>query len=534
MTVWLIEALVGSTLLMLGVLALRRPVARFCGPRTAYALWTLPGLRMVLPTLPGWTPLVRPWAVAAPAPSGDMTLGLAVGAGPAELAAVRAPHMAAAALPDIAPEPAITLIDQAHLLPVLWLAGGVLWFGWQLLRYRRFVHRALDGASLLTQSGGTSVYVTPAVAGPMAAGVFRRRIFLPVDFRSRYTPAEQRLALLHEGAHHDRGDLVANFIGLGVVALHWWNPVAHIAWRAFRADQELACDATVLAGQGADRAAYGSAVLKSACDRAPTAACAMNQKSQLKKRIAMMKTMPMTLSRRITSALMTAALIGGGLLLTASGKPLAPPSPPEAAAPPAPPAPPLTLAAVSPKAPPAPPAAPAAPSPPTPPAPPAAPSRAGAAADAADAATRAAADAEDAATRAAADAADAATRAAADAEDAATRAAADAEDAAERAAAAAEDGAGIAALSLTKTRANLAADCARQGKPVAANADWEDLALCGSKQFKAGIAKTVLASLATTRASIAADKRLDSGLRRQVLAEVDAAMRSVDRELRAN
>ena len=142
-----------------------------------------------------------------------------------------------------------------------------------------------------------TVYLSPAVSGPMAAGIFKRRIFLPLDFRTRYTPAEQRLALLHEGAHHDRGDLIANFAGLAVVALHWWNPVAHIAWRAFRADQELACDATVLAGD-ADRAAYGSAVLKSACDRAPTAACAMNQKRQLKQRITMMKTTPMGARRR--------------------------------------------------------------------------------------------------------------------------------------------------------------------------------------------------------------------------------------------
>lgn len=568
MSGWAIEALVGSTLLMLAVLALRRPVARLFGPRAAYALWALPALRMVLPTLPGWTPLVMPWASAES--SGDMTLGLAVGASPAELAAVQAPPLVAA-MPPLDAEPALQLVDLAALLPALWLAGAVLWLGWQLLRYRRFVLLALADASLLTRSGGTDVYLTPAVAGPMAAGIFRRRIFLPADFRRRYAPAEQRLALLHEGAHHDRGDLVANFAGLAVVALHWWNPVAHIAWRAFRADQELACDATVLAGQDADRAAYGSAVLKSACDRAPTAACAMNQKSQLKKRIAMMKAMPMSVARRVSGGLMTAALIGGGLLLTASGNPTMSPAPlasPMLAEPTAtlalaevasPPAPVLTLAAGSnkplPPAPPAPPSPPPAPAeaappaPPTPPSPPspptaatraavpakpATPAKAVTAADAADAATRDAADRADAATRAAADRADAIAEAAAEAANAAAEASAAAAEAAADAIEAANDGSRYATISLQQVRANMAASCARQGKKIDVNARWEDLALCGSKRFHAEIARSVHASLAATKASLNADKQLEASIRNQALAEVDAAMRSVRRELKAD
>ena len=79
---------------------------------------------------------------------------------------------------------------------------------------------------------------------------------------TRYTPSERRLALLHEGAHHDRRDILANLVALAVLALHWWNPLAHRAYRAFRADQELACEVTVLADvENGDRRAYGSAVL---------------------------------------------------------------------------------------------------------------------------------------------------------------------------------------------------------------------------------------------------------------------------------
>ena len=49
---WLLDTLLGVTLLMLLVLAVRRPVARFFGAGWAYALWLLPPMRLLLPPLP--------------------------------------------------------------------------------------------------------------------------------------------------------------------------------------------------------------------------------------------------------------------------------------------------------------------------------------------------------------------------------------------------------------------------------------------------------------------------------------------------
>ena len=82
MTGWLAQTLFSSTLLMLLVLALRRPVARLFGARMAYALWALPLLRMLMPPLPGWTSPIAidrwlaPASVATPL-TGD-TLAVAV------------------------------------------------------------------------------------------------------------------------------------------------------------------------------------------------------------------------------------------------------------------------------------------------------------------------------------------------------------------------------------------------------------------------------------------------------------------------
>ncbi len=331
---WALETLAASTALMLLVLALRRPVAALFGARIAYALWALPALRLVLPPLPGWSPF---WEAA---PAAKVEVAAAVDPVAAATFAV----------------PAAPTLDLLPLLALVWVVGGLLWFGWQMLRYRRFVARALGDAVPLGSPGPVAVLVTPAVAGPLAAGIRHRRIFLPADFATRYTADERRLALAHENAHHARGDLLANLAGLVVLALHWWNPVAHWAWRAFRADQELACDATVLAGAAPEhRLAYGRAVLKSACGATPAAACAMNHKNQLKQRIVMMKPRPQGAARLFAGTLSALALVGGGLVLTASGSAQTPPAPVVA---PAPPAPVVAPPAPVPPVPPAPPAVP--------------------------------------------------------------------------------------------------------------------------------------------------------------------------------
>jgi hypothetical protein len=113
---------------------------------------------------------------------------------------------------------------------------------------------------------------------------------VPADFGSRYSAEEQRLALDHESIHHRRGDIWCNLAALVVLALNWFNPVAWIAFRAFRADQELACDAAVAAAASADaRHDYACALIKSASRHGMIAACPLNHADQLKRRLKMMK-----------------------------------------------------------------------------------------------------------------------------------------------------------------------------------------------------------------------------------------------------
>ena len=333
------------------------------------------------------------------------------------------------------------------------MGGALLWFGWQMLRYRRFLSAAMRSAIPLTRECGVDVLITDHVDGPVAAGIFRRRIFLPMDFLTRYGPAERRLALLHEGAHHDRRDILANLAALAVLALHWWNPLAHRAYRAFRADQELACDATVLADVSpAARHAYGSAVLKSVSARMPGVACALSHKAELKRRLRNMAR-PATGSLRLwLGGAVVSAAIGAGLLATASGQ-ATPPVPAEVLSP-------AEVAEIR--------------------------VDAEQARDeglrAGEAARREAAEARKEGLRAAAQARHENREAAREAREEALQAAAEARVAAERGRLAVEQARmrhDEARRQMAVVRQSMAAQCAAKGRPVSPDLDWPRLALCG-------------------------------------------------------
>ena len=167
---------------------------------------------------------------------------------------------------------------------------------------------------------GLPLVESTAVQGPVALGLLDRRIVVPGDFESRYSAGERRLALDHEWVHHRRGDIWWNHLGLIVLALNWFNPVAWLAFRAFRADQELACDARVAAAASSEaRHDYARALIKSASRPGLIAACPLNHADQLKRRLKMMKTHRSSRARMLAGAAAILALGGVSLALGSPG-----------------------------------------------------------------------------------------------------------------------------------------------------------------------------------------------------------------------
>jgi len=267
--VWLIEGALAVTLALFLVLVLRVPLRRAFGARMAYACWLLVPLAML--------------AVALPAPA------------PAQSSAVNAisaasPTVHVGAIMPV--RPALDAISQDASLPwlqvllAIWTLGALLLASWSAWQQLRFV-RALGP---LSARGDGLFASTEDASGPLVIGVLQPRIVLPPDFDRRYPLEQAALVVEHERAHLAAGDVRLNLLVVVLRCLHWFNPLLHWAATRFRHDQEMACDAAVLARFPESRRAYADAMLKTqlAVLGLPVG-CHWQSSQSLKERILMLK-----------------------------------------------------------------------------------------------------------------------------------------------------------------------------------------------------------------------------------------------------
>ncbi len=91
-----------------------------------------------------------------------------------------------------------------------------------------------------------SLYSSAYLSSPVAAGLVKPVIILPIHMLSEFTEKEIRFILLHELTHIKHRDLFLNrFLAL-MQALYWYHPVVWIGLREMRKDQEVGCDLSVL------------------------------------------------------------------------------------------------------------------------------------------------------------------------------------------------------------------------------------------------------------------------------------------------
>jgi bla regulator protein blaR1 len=282
---WAVETLAATALLMALILLLRRPVARAFGAYAAYALWLAPLVRLLVPPMP---------------------ISLRSSAVPV--------HWEVAIVPLAEASP---LVSVPQVLAAVWIVGAAAFLLWHIVAYNRFLADALGRGRpvAVPEITDAAIIATPAVTGPAAAGLLVRRIFVPENFDTLFTREEQRLALAHEALHHRRGDLWAGAAALLMVALHWFNPIAHLAHHRFRRDLEAACDASLLERFGEEaRAAYAQTLLRCAGQPMPQTICALTPIGELKGRLEMLK-LHHGKARRYAGAALASVLAGGGLML---------------------------------------------------------------------------------------------------------------------------------------------------------------------------------------------------------------------------
>ena len=206
-------------------------------------LWLAVGVRFVLP----WgIPLRLPRPQSAPLAAAADTVQ--------ELGALPLPDLTPAAPAAAVALPWYARLSPWHILAAVWLAGvlvlalrGLAGY-WRLRRSVALACKAPDGC-----------YGGACVAAPFTLGILRPRIYLPDSLRG----AARQAVLLHEQTHIRRGDPLTKPLFYAAVCLHWFNPLAWLAFRGFERDMEAACDEAAVQGRPLpERNAYCETLLQ--------------------------------------------------------------------------------------------------------------------------------------------------------------------------------------------------------------------------------------------------------------------------------
>lgn len=213
----LIELNVAAAAAILFVLLARAHVTRAFGPRAAYALWSMVPVAMLATLLPERT-------------TETLVTEFLIGGLPASLANMQA---------DAATS------WQPVAISAAWLAGGIAVALLLIRRQRAFLRDANLG-----------------LAGPAIVGFRHPRIVTPDDFVCRFSHDERKLILTHEQIHIDRADPRINAVVALLRCLFWFNPLVHVGANAMRIDQEMSCDAEVIARRPRVRRQYAETLLK--------------------------------------------------------------------------------------------------------------------------------------------------------------------------------------------------------------------------------------------------------------------------------
>jgi len=266
---WVLQTGLAVSLLILVILVIRRPFARAFGANAAYALWSLPLVRLCLPGLSvpqNWVPEFT-WktseiAAAAPPVAIPTTAPVSTSGDTFVLT------------PLLAPE----TIQWGVIIIGVWLGVAVLWLGYQLLQQRKFkahLNAQSSGpiARLFTEIERASETVglrkAPEVrvaldgTGPLVTGVFNPLVVVPNNFAETFNAQQRHFALVHEFAHIKRRDLWVALATLIFRSVNWPNPLVHYASHKLRGDQEAACDAFVVKVTGGETAhSYAETLVK--------------------------------------------------------------------------------------------------------------------------------------------------------------------------------------------------------------------------------------------------------------------------------
>jgi TonB family protein len=142
------------------------------------------------------------------------------------------------------------------------------------------------------RTNGDVAYYSSKANTPMLFGFVNPKIVLPLNFERMFCEAQQQMIVEHESVHKRHKDHLWNGITFVLMTLFWFNPLVWIALKAFRTNQELACDYKVLSNKtNKETLIYAKALVLCAAQSPQTLSLypTFGEKSTMKKRLLLMK-----------------------------------------------------------------------------------------------------------------------------------------------------------------------------------------------------------------------------------------------------
>ncbi len=283
----LVKANIAAASAVIIVLLVRRPLRRMAGQSLPYALWLIVPVAAACSLLPLPTVIVQLPEV------------------PVRGVMPETVQLIARSRAALHPEP--------HMAGVaVWILGALLGLIVCAIAQARGLRRL---GVLKPMPGEPRVLMASAAGfGPAVIGALFPRIVAPADFESRFAPQERDVILAHEKVHLRRGDALVNGLALLCQCLFWFNPLIHVAVHFMRQDQELSCDAAVMACHPWARRTYAQAMLKAQFADGPLPlGCYWPARGEhpLKQRLAMLKAPTPGRSRRAIAMACAVALASG-------------------------------------------------------------------------------------------------------------------------------------------------------------------------------------------------------------------------------
>lgn len=250
----LLELSSAASIMLLVVLVMRL-LFREIPKRVYCVLWSLAGLRLMLPfSFTDWISKLFPKSSAA-IEQNPIIKALSV---PDMIIAARSAAEGGSVNNSTAnavqsTQKTLSSISIEAVFVCFWIAGAAFIMSYVIYRCVQ-LYQKLRTATRYEEG----VYQSERIAGPFVFGFAKPKIYLPYAIEENNIP----YVLEHERTHIKRFDHIVKALGIAVLAVHWFNPLVWIAFGFLCRDIEVACDESVIADKERnERRRYSSALL---------------------------------------------------------------------------------------------------------------------------------------------------------------------------------------------------------------------------------------------------------------------------------